>query len=183
MYRLTLMLIVVSAYASGLSETAHADDSFNLRTNPIAWVVGPNARLDYELNDTFTVGLGGNYVDRQIRAVDMNGQAGVLYLTYNFEASFTDGWFAEAGAGYGSYKAQANESAGAVDTLQVHNISGTALAGYHWFWDWFSLSLAGMFYVNSAGGKPIQNASGNTVANVPYPASGGGVDLSLGVMF
>src|SRR4051812_41702790 len=96
-------------------------ESFNLRTNPIGWVVGPNARLDYKVDTMWSAGLTTAFVDRTIKAVDMNGYSAGLMLTYNHSETFTAGWYAEAGGGYGDYRAQATDSVGALDKTQVHN--------------------------------------------------------------
>jgi hypothetical protein len=162
---------------ASITASAESANTWNLRTSPVSWVVGPNLRLDLRASDSWTVGVTGNYFDTKLKAVNLTGNNGGVVATYNFSGTFSDSWYLEGGVAYGDL--QASTSA---DTLHLTNWSGRIYGGYHWFWTHFNLSLGAGVNLNSAGGKQILDSTGNQVKVPIYPATGA-VDVAIGLAF
>lgn len=159
------------------------DFNWNLRTNPVGWVVGPNLRIDLRMSENWTAGAGGVFMDSKIKAVKLNGMTGGLIFGYNFSGALTPSWFVDFGAGYGDLRAEATALSGQVVKTHVYNISARGVAGYHWFWGHFNLALGAGVETNSAGNKDIQDQSGNKVESIPIRPVALATEASIGMAF
>jgi hypothetical protein len=158
---LVLLLFSSSAFA------AEGDFSWNIRTQPLLWVVAPNLRADYKLSDQFTLGLAGTALDNKIKGVKLKGTTGALILNYNFSSSLANGGVVELGVVASGLSAEAKDASGQVFTRTLANSGGRFLLGYQWFWDHFNLSVGAGADYNSQGGKYVEDSNGNKLEKIP----------------
>ena len=165
--------------------TAWADDTWNwnLRSDPIQWVIGPNLRLDMRAFENWTVGLTTVYTDADIHAVHLTGTSVGAAITYNLSGALIDSWYADVAGEYSSYNATATAADGSPGSLRVHSWGGRVVGGYHWFWGHFNFALGGGCDFNSAANQVIYEANGEAIANVPLPAAIFVMETSLGLAF
>lgn len=168
-----------------MSFTVHAEgsDTWNVRTNPIGWVIGPNLRLDTRVSEQWAFGVGGVYLDRTIRAVKMKGTTGELFMTYYWNQVFEPSWYVDLGLAYGDFRAEATDTSGQLASMRFGNFSAQVILGYHWFWHPFNLALGAGVVSNSAGKKDIVDTNGRVVDQVPLRSLGLATDASIGLSF
>jgi len=171
------LLLSSSAFA------ATSDYNWNLRTSPIAWVVGPNLRLDVRAGEQWTLGVTGVSIDNKIKAVDLSGTTGGVILSFNLEGALTDSWFVDAGMAYGDIRAQGTATNGQVYIAHLYNISEHFVGGYHWFWEHFNLAVGAGVDFNSAGGRNIVDGNGSKVVEIPVRGAMFASEASIGMAF
>lgn len=162
---------------------AERDDTWNVRTNPIGWVIGPNLRLDTRLSEQWAFGVGGFYLDHTIRAVKMKGTSGEIFVTYYWSQVFESGGYVDMGLAYGDFRAEATDTVGQLASTQFGNLSAQMSLGYHWFWHPFNLALGAGVVSNSAAKKDIADNNGRVVDQVPLSGLGLATDASIGLSF
>lgn len=180
-----LLSVAISVGFISLSNIAFADspNNWNVSTNPLGVVLGPNLQLEYKLDNHWTVGPVAGYSEIKLGSVGNEGWSGGVATTYHFNETFADGWFATLGATYGSSRIFAEDSFGNVDSAHVNNFSVQALGGYRWFWDHFNLSIGLGLATNSASDSNITDRNGNKVDSFPLSAVVVDGDLSIGWAF
>lgn len=181
------LLLLISAIAGATRATTasaeQGDYQWNLRTAPIVWVNGPNARLDIGIAEQWTLGVAGNSLKRKIKAVGMNGKTGGMVLGYAGNRAFTTTWFIDLGVSYGDIRAESKNTSGHVFTRRLYNTSARLTSGYQWFWSRFNVSLDGGFEWNSAGDKYVMDDNGNRLEKIPLRNYGLVTEVWLGLAF
>jgi len=155
----------------------------NLRTNPVAWVIGPNLRLDAQVAHAWTIGVTATHTDREINAVKVSGSSAGVVLGCDFYGAFKDSWFIDLGSAYGDYTVSAVNPSGTTTDKKLHNINTRLILGYAWFWEAFNIALGAGVETNSSGGGTLNDENGNPTAKIPIPTTGLGTEAALGWVF
>lgn len=150
-----------------LSLSAHADLNWNLRTSPLQWIVGPNLRVDYRIDEQWSVGATGVYIDRVIKTVAMLESAAGVMVQFSYPQNMSSSFFVESGISYADISASALASNDHIESVKVHNISTRVQTGYQWFWGPANIAIGGGWEHNSAGDTDINDPSGNKVNRIP----------------
>jgi hypothetical protein len=160
---LTLLLLLIASPAFA----AEGDFNWNFRTQPLGWVIAPNARVDYKLGEQWTLGLAATALDRKIKAVKLRGTTAGLLLDYAFNSALTNSWILEGGVFYGGLTAEAKNAGGQTFSRALPNAGARMVAGYQWYWGRFNLSLDMGADYNSQGDKNVEDSSGAKVEKIP----------------
>jgi hypothetical protein len=163
--------------------TAYAEEfTWNLRTNPLGWILGPNLRLDLRMSENWSIGVSGSSTDSRIKEVKLTGATGGVDFSYNFSGAFKPSWFVDAIAGYADLSAQATPN-GQIYKEHLYDVIGKVATGYHWYWGHFNLVFDGAVEGHSAGGKTINDQNGNRIEDIPIKAVGVMIEASIGLAF
>ena len=177
------LCILIICLCLNVNANAESPFNWNVRTDPIGWIHGANARVDYRLGNQWTLGPAIQYVDARESGVKINVESVGMFTNFYFNQAFADSWFLELGLAYGELRAEANNSVGQIEKTRILDIGGMLLGGYHWFWERFNLCLGLGINTNSAGHADITDEKGNKVNSVPIPPIGLAADISVGWAF
>src|SRR6184192_4292452 len=117
----TIIFISTPAFADLTGDTA--GNMWNISTNPLGLILGPNLRLDYKVADQWTVGVTGSLIYFNLGGVKANGSSVGLGTTYYFNQVYQHSWFLEGGVTYSTFKAKYIESSGREDHADVTNLA------------------------------------------------------------
>jgi hypothetical protein len=122
-------------------------------------------------------------MDNDVYAMRLKGLTLGALVAYSFNEAFVDSWMLEAGVASGQLKATAQNPLGGSDSQSFTNTSAMALAGYHWFWLPFNITLAGGLMSNSGSQVTVRDRFGNSDGQVPLRAWGFTADATIGLAF
>lgn len=176
-------LFAIAPTASFADSEGTPDNNWNISTNPLGLIVGPNLRLDYKVAPQWTLGLNGSLIYINVGGVKANGTSIGIDAAYNFNQAFVHSWFIGGGVHYSVVKAKYTEDNGTEDNADVVNVSVPLIGGYHWFWGNFNLQLGLGPTLNFPSKKQITDKNGKDVKEVPLYAVGVAGDASIGWTF
>jgi hypothetical protein len=181
MFFVLSLFVSVPAFADLTGDPA--GNMWNISTNPLGLLVGPNLRLDYKVADQWTAGVYASLIYVNLSSVKMNGSSAGVSASYYFNQVYQRGWFLEGGVDYSNFRAKYIEDNGTEDHANVTNISIPIIGGYKWFWGHFNLALGLGPTINFPSTREIKDQNGNDKKSIPGGAVGVGGEASIGWTF
>ena len=147
----TPLILGLALLATVSAAHATEEDRWNVMTNPLLLLLGPNVQVDYRLEDHWTVGPQVFYVNRTLGDYDLRAFSAGVNANYYFATALTHSWFVQGGAGYSSVHLEGDDSKyGDRLSGSSSGVYAKGVGGYHWFWGDFNLRLgAGVTYQSS----------------------------------
>lgn len=171
--------------------------NFNIRINPIATMIGmPTLSLQYAINDTISLGVGGMYMTSDETIKDFIEAGDPFFNRNEYEISAQSvnlrGDFAIDGQIMEDtyvFSAIISNQTVKVENVFFNEIGkaeallGTLLVGYQWMWEHFNINLAGGINTAISEKYSFENVTGVDDSDVDGISTGFALEFGMGIAF
>lgn len=169
-----------------LTLNVHAQDkNWNLRFEPISWLVGAtNVELNYAVGSNFTI--GGGLVAWNVELLDIEIGLNEYHVRgdYWFAGAFQQGWYLSGIYSTINMNLQTTDSLGTEYEADVSATGFKFFGGYRWLWENFNLELGYGFVSYNFDDKLTLKASDGSTQEEDLPAvTGTGLEFNMGWTF